>query len=192
MQRVINVTAFLDPRYKELPFLSVTEREEVAEQVEDKLIAMYTVSDDDTQQKEPEEAAAGEPAAKQAKIGPVEKLLGNLFHPKKKKKLFHGRSITVKKCEKSFVCTRLRHQLSWILIHSSGGKIERFPTHNEALVQRRFAITATSVSSERLFSSAGMIISARRSILMPDNADKLIFYRKILTNSYTTINVQCM
>ena len=43
-----------------------------------------------------------------------------------------------------------------------------------ALVQSTFAFTATSVPSERLFSSAEMIISTRRCSFLPDNADKLI------------------
>ena len=40
---IINVTAFLDPRYKELPFLNRTEREEVIEQVEDELTQLLPI-----------------------------------------------------------------------------------------------------------------------------------------------------
>jgi len=36
-------------------------------------------------------------------------------------------------------------------------------------------IPATSVPSERVFSKAGQIVSARRNRLLPDNVDKLIF-----------------
>ena len=49
------------------------------EQVEDELIAMYTISRDDTEKNEPEESAEGEPPMKQAKKGPEADLLGDLF-----------------------------------------------------------------------------------------------------------------
>ena len=126
VQRVINVTAFLDPRYKKLPFLSVPEREAVMEQVEDEPIAMYTISRDDTEKNEPEESAEGETPMKQAKKGPVADLLGDLFA----KTLYHNDLITVRKYEKSFSFTRQSSQLSWILILSSGDKTEDLSTPN--------------------------------------------------------------
>ena len=43
------------------------------------------------------------------------------------------------------------------------------------LVQKMFSMVATSVASERLFSCSGNVISDRRSCLLPENADKLIF-----------------
>ena len=101
-----NVTAFLDPRYKKLPFLSVPEREAVMEQVEDEPIAMYTISRDDTEKNEPEESAEGETPMKQAKKGPVADLLGDLFA----KTLYHNDLITVRKYEKSFSFTRQSSQ----------------------------------------------------------------------------------
>jgi len=36
-------------------------------------------------------------------------------------------------------------------------------------------ILDTSIPSERVFSKAGKIVSARRNRLLPDNVDKLIF-----------------
>ena len=52
----MNVTTVLDLRYKELPFLSEADREQVVEQVEDKLIdmMMYSTSKQDSQQYESE------------------------------------------------------------------------------------------------------------------------------------------
>ena len=43
------------------------------------------------------------------------------------------------------------------------------------LSKKFLCITATSVPSERLFSSAGNLIAEKRSRLMSDNIDKLIF-----------------
>ena len=46
------------------------------------------------------------------------------------------------------------------------------------LVKQVFCIVASSVPSERLFSSSGNVINDKRSCLLPDNADKLIFLFK--------------
>ena len=43
------------------------------------------------------------------------------------------------------------------------------------LIKKRYSMVATSVPSERLFSTAGNIINEKRSNLLPENADKLIF-----------------
>ena len=40
----MNVTTFLDLRYKELPFLSEADREQVIEHIEDELIDMMVYS----------------------------------------------------------------------------------------------------------------------------------------------------
>ena len=51
------------------------------------------------------------------------------------------------------------------------------------LVKKMFSIVATSVPSERLFSCAGNVISERRSCLLPENADKLIFLHENITDN---------
>ena len=77
----MNVTTFLDPRYKELPFLNGTDRKEVIEQVEEELMAMmmYSTSEQDSQQKESKEDATTELPTNKAKKGSVTTLLGDLF-----------------------------------------------------------------------------------------------------------------
>ena len=37
------------------------------------------------------------------------------------------------------------------------------------------AITATSVPSERVFSLAGHVVTAKRNCLLPENVDRLVF-----------------
>ena len=44
-----------------------------------------------------------------------------------------------------------------------------------SLAKKYLSIPATSVSSERCFSTAGNIVTAKRSCLLPKNVDMLIF-----------------
>ncbi|XP_034052383.1 zinc finger BED domain-containing protein 1-like [Gymnodraco acuticeps] len=52
--------------------------------------------------------------------------------------------------------------------------------HVAMLAKRYLAVSATSVPSERVFSTAGDIVSASRSALSASNVDKLIFLKKNL------------
>ncbi len=56
---------------------------------------------------------------------------------------------------------------------------ERFPTL-ACVAKRHLCIPATSVPAERVFSTAGLIINHKRSSLLPENADMLIFLNKNL------------
>lgn len=49
-----------------------------------------------------------------------------------------------------------------------------------ALAKSYMSIPATSVPSERVFSTAGDIINSKRSLLLPDHVDQLIFLKKNL------------
>ena len=55
----------------------------------------------------------------------------------------------------------------------------RFPSLAK-LARRYLCVPATSVSAERIFSIAGLVISNKRSNLTPENADMLIFLSKNL------------
>ena len=44
LKTVLSVTTFLDPRYKELLFVSDSDKEKVFEQVEEELVDMYSTS----------------------------------------------------------------------------------------------------------------------------------------------------
>ena len=50
--------------------------------------------------------------------------------------------------------------------------------HLARLAQRYLCVPGTSVPSERIFSTAGEIISAQRSTLTSDHADQLVFLKK--------------
>ena len=48
------------------------------------------------------------------------------------------------------------------------------------IAKRYLCVPATSVASERVFSTAGDIVSSQRSVLRGDHADQLIFLKKNL------------
>ncbi len=60
--------------------------------------------------------------------------------------------------------------------------IEHKYPHNAKLAQRNLAVQGTSVPSERVFSTAGDIVTASRSRLLAENVDKLIFLQKEYEN----------
>lgn len=53
--------------------------------------------------------------------------------------------------------------------------------HTAKLARHYPAITATSVPSQRVFSTAGDVVTASRSALSADNFDKMIFLAKNMT-----------
>lgn len=56
------------------------------------------------------------------------------------------------------------------------------------LAKRYLAAPATSVPSERVFSTAGDIVNASRSALSTDNVDKLIFLKKNMKIEYESVH----
>ena len=85
LKNILNVTTFLDPRCKELPFVSDSDKEKVLEQVQEELLDMYSTSNQSSQHnRSKEEAATGdsEPPAKKSRKGdkgPMTVLLGDLL-----------------------------------------------------------------------------------------------------------------
>ena len=83
LQKMLIVSTYLDPQYKELPFLDETEKQKMISDVENELFTMETTTltelthEDKEELQEQEEIE--EPPEKQSKQGPVTKLLGDLF-----------------------------------------------------------------------------------------------------------------
>lgn len=49
--------------------------------------------------------------------------------------------------------------------------------HIKYLTLQHLAIPATQVTSERLFSTAGQIVSDRRTLLLPEHVEQLLFLK---------------
>lgn len=56
---------------------------------------------------------------------------------------------------------------------------ERLPTLSR-VVRQLLCIPATSVPSERIFSTSGNVVTKKRASLRPDNVDMLVFLNKNL------------
>ena len=48
------------------------------------------------------------------------------------------------------------------------------------MARKYLGVVATSVPSERLFSTAGNIVSAKRSAMDPENVESLVFFCMII------------
>ena len=192
MKNVVNVTAILDPRYKELPFLSSAESKEILDYLEQLLINMHLSCDSE----ESLEVASGERNEEQS--SPIEspakrpknseddedkskfaKLLGDIFETD----MMPPRLALVDKVRREISLYKAEHvadldsnPLKWW-----NNRKHTYPLITK-LVKKMFSIVATSVPSERLFSCSGNVISERRSCLLPENADKLIFLHENITN----------
>ena len=64
--RILNITTFLDPRYKELPFLDQLTRRRIIDEVQDELLVMEETEKEDPP--EVEEVIEGEPPSKKKKV----------------------------------------------------------------------------------------------------------------------------
>ena len=104
-------------------------------------------------------------------------------------KLCKQRSATIYKSA-SPICLRVK-PLDW------WNKRKHLLPNLAKLAQKYLGIVAISVPSERLFSTAGNIVSAKRAALLPDNVDKLVLLHENLLIYYFqntlpfVISLQC-
>ena len=184
VKKLLDVSAFIDPRYKELPFLDPNDRKFIIDEVEDELLALEGDMPDDIVEGDSEtveiteciseEIVIVEPPAKKRKEGPVHKLIGELFHQHSQSS--HPLSPHSSKVSKELELYKAEKSpdldsdpLSWW-----NARRLLYPLMCK-LVEKYFAFVATSVPSERLFSASGNVIVNKRNRLTPENADKLIF-----------------
>ena len=152
------IATALDPRYKSLKFLSVEKRCEVKTEIRHKIRSLQINTN----------TSNSDPQAKKA--------LDILFGPEE-----NDESVSFEDEVDLYFsepCTpRNSNPLVWWKANSL-----RYPRLSQ-LVKLLFAVPATSTSSERLFSVAGLTVTRIRSSLSRDNVNALIF----LHNNYSLL-----
>ena len=183
---LLNKASFLDPRFKTLAHLSVTEQEKTVDNIIQELTSILIESESDKDNYEsviePEEVEVVETcnsytSPKKQKTTLLEKQLG---------KQFEGTTTTVAVSENEIVHVEISHYKSASPISLRDKPLHWWNLHKYVLLklvklaQKYLGIVATSVPSEYLFSTAGNIVSSKRAALLPENVDKLVFLHENL------------
>ncbi|KAM3871381.1 E3 SUMO-protein ligase ZBED1-like [Diretmus argenteus] len=173
----------LDPRFKTLPFLSPEEKQEAYARVVAEAVTLQegmrqqTISEPEAQEHKEEpgytEEDPGPIPAKMKKSCGLAELLGQTYGdvgaPPKSLS-----SIAKEEMKRYLEITPLaltEDPLSWWKEH------ECYPFLAK-LAKRYLCIPGTSVSAERVFSTAGDIVTAQRSTLTSEHVDQLLFLSK--------------
>ena len=187
MQPELLTATLLDPRFKEVPFLTDEQKRDAYDTLAAKALQSICVADrpaNTTATATPEAAAAAAAAVDKHKEIAVVKpsamanLFGNAYVKARAIDVDNRRSdadrvsaeVGQYKTEDSISLSD--DPLLWWKMHA-----QNFPILSR-LAKIYLGIPATSVPSERVFSTAGDIISAQRSALLPQHVDKLIFLKK--------------
>ncbi|KAJ8341202.1 hypothetical protein SKAU_G00334930 [Synaphobranchus kaupii] len=168
LQDYLHRSTGLDPRFKSLSHL-------------DPALRRRTYSDLTTEIVSTEEGQATEPTGADSEASPpqkkpaMEELFGETFASKDTGKTFAntiGEEVASYKAASGIPVDG--DPLAWWKSNEC-----KYP-HIAMMARRYLAVPGTSVPSERVFSTAGDIVTAKRSTLSPDNVDILIFLKKNL------------
>lgn len=172
IQQLLNVVTYLDPRYKNLPFLNESEKGKILQDVELMIMDHLSAVENRDVEDRPSEEAENEslPPSKKKKPGPLTKLLGDIFTSEKSSKNSTdlARNELVR-YEAEETLDLDNNPLKWWMERE-----KLFPILSD-LACKLFSLPATSVPSERIFSCAGNVITEKRSRLLAHNVDRLVF-----------------
>eukprot|EP00057_Strongylocentrotus_purpuratus_P035424 XP_799085.1 PREDICTED: zinc finger BED domain-containing protein 1-like [Strongylocentrotus purpuratus] len=158
--------AAVDPRYKDLAFLPQADREVVKAEVRRCLGALQQVRGDAEREKGAADDDDDDEHA--AELG-VNFLMGAASPPAQREKSADDEYDEFLAQPSANVTV---NPLMWWQ-----GSDKRLPLLQQ-LPRKYLGIPATSVPSERVFSTAGNIVTAKRNCLLPENVDMLIFLSK--------------
>ncbi|XP_049577871.1 E3 SUMO-protein ligase ZBED1-like [Syngnathus scovelli] len=182
-KQTLQIAAAPDPRFKSLPFLSEVDREETYDRVVVEAAAQLQQNEKEDKEQTP---AAGEEDPPNIDMEEehralssslLEDLLGKHFTQAERQS--QPRSAYARAQEEVYTyCTRTP------ALHLSEDPLDwwarnavHFPLISR-LAKRYLCIPGTSVAAERVFSTAGDIITAQRSTLSSEHVDQLLFLYK--------------
>ncbi|KAI2645902.1 E3 SUMO-protein ligase ZBED1 [Labeo rohita] len=168
----------LDPRFKGLPFLENEEREFVFTKLTvDATNSIQVEQQEDAVEEKPPDTAEEDEMRPAKKLKAMDLLFGNIFQQVPETCPLSRSASVVSRDEvlkyRSMVPLPLtENALDWWKSHETELPILA------NLARSCLCIPATSVASERVFSTAGDIVSSQRSSLQPDCVDQFIFLKK--------------
>ncbi|XP_041726892.2 E3 SUMO-protein ligase ZBED1-like isoform X1 [Coregonus clupeaformis] len=181
-QDALNIASALDPRFKELPYLEKEDREQVytklvfEAEVSHQMQAMGNQEEDEGSSStklsgfNEETTAPNEspPCKKKA----LDALFGDSFTQRERKSTSETARAEVLRYRAKDALPLTENAMKWW--RSQENELPVLST----LAKRYLCIPGTSVPAERVFSTAGDIVNAQRSVLRPDHVDQLIFLKK--------------
>lgn len=175
---LLSQAAFLDPRMKSLPFLSASKRTEIIQAIESNTVRVLdTVSETNlespanTTQEPPKKRRKGEHQL----MNLIDDIMSSAQDDSQCSSVEQSSSLTVRERVEAEISRYTSEPnyagdpLKWWKANAS-----RYP-HLVHLARKYLCIPATSVPSERVFSSAGHIVSKKRACLDPSSVNMLVF-----------------
>ena len=170
---LLSKAAFLDPRLKALSFLSTVEKEElrVAIETEATAVAEGMCSETRNNSDTPEGTTTPPPVKRAKGEHKLLELLDDIVQPTEDQQLTFthlqkARTEVTRYVDEPFTQDS---PLEWWKRNAF-----RYPILSQ-MAKKYLAIPATSVPSERAFSSAGHIVNSKRSCLLPSSVNMLVF-----------------
>ncbi|XP_035858465.1 zinc finger BED domain-containing protein 1-like [Sander lucioperca] len=175
-KRMLYSASFLDPRFKALPFLTEEDQLEIHANVVAEAAALERQVNSEEAEVESETPQQEEGPAPKRKPSALVTLLGKTFTEVSvvPRSASSRAEEELKKYLEAPPLSLAENPLSWWRTHQTA-----FPLLAE-LAKRYLCIPGTSVAAERVFSTAGEIVTAQRSSLTPAHVDQLLFLQKNL------------
>uniref|UniRef100_A0A1A8QR33 HAT C-terminal dimerisation domain-containing protein n=1 Tax=Nothobranchius rachovii TaxID=451742 RepID=A0A1A8QR33_9TELE len=186
-KQTLHMASAVDPRFKGLPFLSEAETRDIYSRLLEAVVGMIKKKTNVEEENVAEDAhindscaSISQPPLKRPKTScALVDLLGATFpstssdytEPKSENDLAAGE---IKKYRGEAPLPLTENPLSWWKNHE-----QDYPQLSK-IAKSLLCIPGTSVSAERVFSSAGDIVTAQRSLLKAEHVDQLVFLHKNL------------
>lgn len=184
LQEELNVATILDPRFKQVPYLSDEDRYTLYNKISVKAASLPLRAPVPVKVKMEVNITPGTPALPELPVKQepststpsslLEDILGEVFVTKVEpaKSPMEQSAIEIADYRALRQIQLKDNPLDWWKMHEF-----QFPMLAR-MAKVMLCVTATSVPSERVFSTAGDIITHERSTLKPKNVDMLIFLKK--------------